>query len=237
MMYLDWASDRYPAALLLHFDGNFSDSSANNHPVTSVSANRTSTAKFGTEAYSGSLTGYLTIPDSDALELGLREWSVDWWIYVSSSATLGTVNSVLSKWTVLPNRLQWIFGISPGRQLSYITGTGSSFSQNNVYGATIPVDQWVHCAIYLKKSFDALGGTVSWATYFSVNGSTTLGPGGLGPPGGGVETNAPVVVGGTDYFDGMLSSGIYVDELRLVIGDRLVDFPAGNFTPPTGPYG
>jgi len=71
-----------PASLLLHFDGNFNDSSNNNLAVSAGSNATISTTEFrhGSGSASFVAEGCLTVQDSPVLNLQSGDWTVElWW--------------------------------------------------------------------------------------------------------------------------------------------------------------
>jgi Concanavalin A-like lectin/glucanases superfamily len=218
-------------SVLLHGDGTngtqnntFIDSSTNNFSIT-----RTGTPTQGTYTPFSQAAGYwsnyfngttdaLTTPDNAAFTLGTNNFTIEAWIYTSSTTTtrwvVGQVNStfVLSSASFLINQQATTNTIRGG------VCVGSTF-----YGvessSAIPLNQWVHIAfvrdttnlkIYVNG---VLGGTTAIST-LSVNDSTNQVA--IGRPG---EANV-------EYWSG------YISNFRLVNGTAVY---TSNFTPSTTP--
>lgn len=77
-----WSADAYASlvSLLLHFDGNLTDSSGTPKTVTAVNGvSANGTAKYGSASMSLDGSGYLSIPYSSDLDLSGGDWTVEAW--------------------------------------------------------------------------------------------------------------------------------------------------------------
>jgi hypothetical protein len=221
------------SALLMHFDGNFDDSSINAHTVTSNGSIATDPAGYFDEALKGNGSGgnYLSIADSPVFVFdGSEEWSIDFWIYIPTAAILATYGVVIGKWTnVTSNRLQFIVALKSDRKIYLVNGNGTAFiGESPAPNTAIPLDTWTHIAVFYREPTP-----LTYALEAAIDGSVSTvesGSGGLGWS----DTTAPITIGDVEYGGLALATGVKVDELRVVIG--ALDYDGSNFTPPTAPY-
>jgi hypothetical protein len=207
-----------PASLLLRFDGNFNDSSANALTVTAngdASIN-TTTKKYGSgSAYFDGDGDYLSIAASAALELGAGDWTVEFWFMRLSGTPAYELS--FSSWHNTGSAF-W-FGVENGEINVSLNDNALNFDGQNSSGAT-NLDQWYHYACTRESDTVRLfldGALVHSATFTAS----------VDALGGDVE------IGGFNYDGGGVTSMFgYLDDVRVVKG--LAVYTA-NFTPPTGP--
>lgn len=210
--------------LLQHYDGDFLDYSSFHRTITTngVPARSTSNQKFGSECYEGSSTGWLSAVDDGSFDFEDKVFSVDFWLYVSSSASLATDNVVCGKWGVSDG--SWFINLfGPTEYLNLGRKTGGTFIFDTITTAPIPRDTLIHVAVWRPAVgvgvLTALNGvidtTIGGATDFDST-AENLGIGSV--MGGGAA----------------LPAGVKVDELRICVD--IIDYGFANFTPPTAPY-
>lgn len=200
-------------ALLMHFDGNFTDSSPNGLTVTANGGAATSTAQSrwgGGSAYFDGSERYLSA------SVGV-DWSDDWTIemwYYRIGGGQGAVDTIFGAGPLS-------FDGPPGGLHLYDAGGGSLSLDDaidvKIYGVAIPTATWTHLAIVRNA------GQVSVFVDGSVQASQAL---------SFPYANQAIVIGGSPT--GGFYSNSYIDDFRIVSG---VPLYTANFTLPTGPLG
>lgn len=194
-------------ALLMHFDNDLSDSSANELAATAAGDAAVSgdQAKWGT----GSLLldgdgDYVAVESSSAF--AFSTFTVEAWIYAVS-------------WP----QYCWLVDFRDGGAFTMGFGSGKFYpyvgnvDSQQTSGATIPSGEWVHVAFcYDGTSVKCYtNGVLSYT---------------LNDPGASQSANGPKIgsnsSGGGEFFNG------YIDDLRISDGVRYT----ANFTPPAGPF-
>lgn len=215
----------YDAILLMHFDGDFEDSSRYRHTVTPygglVASNSSSLFAGGELTFNGS--GWLEIDDADEFDLtGYQAVSIDCWIYIPTSASLAIDNTIASKWAT--NELSYWLGLGSTGELRLFEG------QNNLGLAFLTIspslsrDAWHHIAWWRT-------GGISNLNYAAVDGVITysiLGNGFLAQA-------SKFSIGATEGGGAPMPAGVVIKELRMKT--NVIDYGTSNFTPPAGPYG
>ncbi len=217
--------------LLLHFDGNFTDSSDNSVSTSGTFgsiATQTTTKKFGTHAaqFDGS-DDYIEYAGGSGtpFQLGAGDWAIDFWAYPTSTHNEGTYRSFMGH--SVQDSSNYI-------QLNHLNGTDFLHTHNNVLDATsgdVRIGDWVH--ILMQRANNNLK--------FWVGGVLCAPTAGLALTKNYDTTNSWRI--GYDSSNSKFLG--YMDELRvsdyaptLVSGDPLyIGNTTGNFTPPTEAYG
>jgi len=205
--------------LLLHFDGDVSDSA---HVVTSngnPQLNATTT-KFDGAVYFDGTGDYLSVADSDDFSFGVDSYTIDFWIRwngsVSNDSIMGQSQGGgdTQKWAI-------VYGaVSAGNMTLAINfNPGSAYNRHFAWAPS--ADTWYHLAFVQDGPTDTL--------YFFVDG---IGTGSTYNHYQGMPNVASTLNIGADgelwkYLNG------YIDELRISKG---IARWTSNFTPETGPY-
>jgi hypothetical protein len=210
------------ASLLIHFDGDFSDSSANPLTVTPYggAAIDSSVLKFGSGSMSLDGTGYLQIQPSPDLEPLGEDFTIEFWWYPASEDRQWFFHSDTDLWLGIDymNGSMGMWASSGGWGWDLIE-SDSDYGRGSI---VVPQGEWSHIAyvrsgnywsLYvngvLDKTIEASGSVVDKSSESKYIGSWA----------GGSDAGAPRVVGS-------------IDEFRYVTG---VAVYTGNFTPPTSP--
>ena len=100
MIYVPYLKRSLSGELYLRFEGNFNDSSLAARTVTNNGASRsTDHPGGGAEALEGNGSGYLTVVDDGAFDIGGRIFQIRFHLYIESTAALNTPdNIVIGKW-------------------------------------------------------------------------------------------------------------------------------------------
>lgn len=222
------------ASFLLHLDGDFADSSANNMTPTVTGGADTSAMeqKFGAE----SLTRFATaasdkVTYANHADLGFgtdRVFSVDFWIYVSSSMSVSVGhNFMFGKWGSGTQNC-WAVEMGFSQQLYWVhSGNGSTYTFRQIT-STLSTDTWHHIAIWKtsdKKLHSAVDGVID-IEYVGTSGQNEIFS--------GTET---LLIGTTPLsgpFAAPWPANLFVDELRICVDT--IDYDATDFTPPTSAY-
>lgn len=199
--------------LLMHFNGSdggttFTDSSQYARAISRTGTVTTSNvqSKFGGTSLKNLNEGGLLIPNSSDFTLGASDFTIECWVYLLSYNTFNTVLDATNS----PSGAIWRF---------WASFSGSS-NKVEFYGVTssvaVSLNTWTHIAVSrvsgsTRVYVDGVGGTAS--TLGSIANNTSN-----------------LVIGKTD---GTYKSNMYIDELRIRIGEAVY---TGNFTPPTAPF-
>ena len=217
--------------LLLHFDGNFDDSSDNSVVASSVNGGRstqTTTKKFGTHAaFFEGTDDYMEYAGGSGtpFQLGAGDWAIDFWAYPTSASNEGTYRSFMGH--SAQDASNYI-------QINHLVNTDFLHTHNDVLDTTtgdVRVGDWVH--ILLQRANNNLK--------FWVNGILCAPTAGLALSKNFSTTNSWRV--GYDSSNSKFKG--YMDELRvsdyaptLVAADPLyTGNTTGNFTVPSQSYG
>jgi len=203
----------FNTTLLLHFDGNLSDSSGNNLQVTAGGAAAPSTAqsKFGGSSLELAASDSVSVSPPAGFQLGTAAWTIEAWAYMRSVSLYSCLLEIGNHG-------------GGGGSLFVLGDSGLQFYNNGTFygsGATVTLNQWQHVA----ASFDGTtlriftDGVQRWSGPFAgdLNDGSTI------------SIGYPLAYGGNSAyaFDG------YIDEMRIVKGTSLYN---GDFPIPTGPF-
>lgn len=210
-------------ALLLHFNGDFVDSSPFARTVTVYGTpGYTSTYEKFDQAYSPSGTSWGETADDGTFDFGSDTFSVDFWLYIETAASLAVDNVVVGKWGA--GNGSWFVNIyGPQERLNFGRRSAGVYNFDNLMPSrTLPRDSLMHVAIWKAPStgdlFLAIDGIIETSvTLPAIDGTAN-------------DLGIGAVVGG----GAALVPGIHVDELRIRRG--AIDYDTSNFTPPTAPY-
>ncbi len=174
----------------------------------------------GGSAYFDGTGDNLTLPDNDAWHFGSGNFTVESWVYITSSNAQQTI---AGQWDGIGGgNLSWILFISndSNRYLRFaVSSTGSNVVFDLVSTSTIPLNQWSHIAIvrngnvfqlYLNGIAATGGSTTNSVTLFNTTNVLTVGATSLN----------------TQNFFG------YISNLRVVKGTAVY---TANFQPSTTP--
>jgi hypothetical protein len=209
-------------SLLLHMDGangstTFTDSSSNALTVTASGTAQVSTtqSKFGGASASISGSSFLSVADNALFEVGSGDFTIEAWVYITSSSGF---KSVVSKLAGFGPYLMAVNGTS---YVYYLSSAGTSWDlASGVSGGTVSLNTWTHLALVRNGSTVTpyLNGTAGTATTTSSALNDNVYPLVIGAD----RFNAAGLMG--DYFNG------YIDEVRFTKG------VARTITVPTGPF-
>lgn len=221
---VDYPPPPSSAALLLHFDGNFTDFTSYAHTMTTGGGATTSATrwKWGTHAWTFNGTGYIHTPDAPEWAFAARDWSIDCWIYVPSSVTLATDNTLACVWGTGGLSL-WV-GLRSNGRLGYydsLDGTTGRYWDASPVGG-IPRDQWVHITWW--RSGTVLNGAVDGVLFNALSGFTQS----LYDP------SVRLTIGASADGLAPMPADITIDEFRICVD--VIDYANADFTPPAGPY-
>lgn len=216
------------SALLLHFDGNFNDSSVAAHVFTASGGAVTSAtrAKWGAQAFTASGSSYITCPDSTLFDFsGGRVWSIDFWVYVPTATTLAVDNALVTSWNGTSNNIAWYVGLDAFNQVRFFHDSDGTPSGVDFRTMSSPIgrDAWVHVAVWLSPTTGNI--------YCAVNGAIV---GTYVTPGAIFNGSASLAVGATADPGAIFPSGLSIDEVRICVDT--IDYDAASFTPPTSAY-
>jgi hypothetical protein len=192
-------------SLLLHFDSDFSDSSANDLTVTVNEDAEISTAKSVFGGGSGYFDGTGDYLQCGTIDLSSGSWTVELWFYATDVASYRSVVG---------------FGGSPGFHIHQY-GTGELHINDNTAAGiasaaeTISANTWHHVAVQR----DGVSGVVTAFVDGAAIGTTSQAFGV-----GAFEVGRAGTGTGGQEFQG------YIDDLRITNG---VARYTSNFTPPT----
>lgn len=196
------------ASLLLHFDGNFNDSSGNNLTVTpNGSAHIDDNFKFGTQSALIGSGDDITISDASVINFGDGDFTVECWIFVDLASS--------------SNQYVWDMGANQGQiqiipENSYNGPLFVTWAGTIIGGQTpITSNQWTHLAVARHNGVTTLyinGVAVGSTPDTSNYAGTTLKLGSYG--GGGYNLHGNI------------------DDFRVVKGLAVY---TGNFIPPEAP--
>lgn len=223
----DWpGSGPDQTALLMHFDGDLTDSSTNNLSATQRSTGSLSNSeyKFG----SGSMqNGYVSIDSPTSIVYGSSNWTIELWIKPNSlSSGFALISHRTSDTT--SEGMYWYMDPSSG-ELGYFVANDSGGWQivSHMTGLYLTEDAWNHVALvrngdtvtcYLEGTGESSPVTISGSI-------AATGPFNIGA--GSDEDNYSPVYGTSIMPDG------YIDEIRVTIGSAIY---TSNFSPPTSPF-
>jgi hypothetical protein len=200
-------------SLLLNFTnaGIFDAATINDGQTVGNAQVSTTQAKWSpTSMYFDGTGDYLTVIDKPELRFGTAPFTIEFWLYFTSSG--GGTQTVVSKGT---STTGWQVQVSSAEQIEFV------FGNLTITSATITPSVWTHVAVVRE-------GTGTNQTKIYVNGTNT-----------GVDTVAtnfnqtnPLYVGASRILTELLYLG-YVQDLRITNG---VARYTANFTAPTAAF-
>jgi hypothetical protein len=138
--------------LLLHFDGDFTDSSTNGHDVTNINSSDILGYKFGTGAgYFDGIDDHLSLEDSndwDVIATTTEDWTIDFWVkHDSNPATERYISHEQDS-----NNYWKIYRAGGSKQVIFITriGGGANKILIGTGNDTMPTGSWNHVAVIKK---------------------------------------------------------------------------------------
>lgn len=209
-------------SLLLHMEGAnggfvFTDSSANNFPVTQFQSFTSNTqVKFGSTSAFFNGNHNLTVPHAAALDLTTGNWTIEGWLYI---ATLGANSLVIQKATNTGFYPWQLYYTASGNLNFRAFDTGTSLLFTIAAATGLTAGGWHHWAMTRNGSTFTL-----WVDGVSAGTATSA---------NALYTNAadPVYLGMTG--NSALAMIGYQDDVRITKG---VARYTGTFTPPTFPF-
>jgi hypothetical protein len=199
-------------SLLMHFDGDLSDSSIAGRTATAYGdAATTGTAKFGSASLTLDGSGdYVSVPSSTDFDLG-TSYTVECWIRPASGTwnggilARGAYNSTSNTWAGLCFSMRRLGGDGFTRFYWYATNN-SNEQYVDVSNSNFPVNTWTHLAMVRSGTT----GTIY------ANGSSVGTISGLNTNAASSEDVSigrwPQVVGNSEFFNGQ------IDEVRITRG-------------------
>ena len=192
--------------LLLHFDGNTTDSSDFGHTVSGNPNSYSSVnAIYGQAARFNGNT--VTVPKTAETTLGDKDFTIDWWEYNYDNSILhaATANmGGMGAYSMLLNAYQ------TGEL--FISNTGNNWTVTAMAMGAKEVGKWTHYAVTRS------GNTIRTFKNGSLQATAAFS--------GSVYQNGPIQLGGG--WCGVYMNGL-LDDFRVTIGRALW---TGNFTPP-----
>jgi hypothetical protein len=214
------AGDPYWAnvALLLHFDGpSFVDSSSNNLTVTANGVTQTTAqSKFGGKSGHFEGSESLAVPAGSDFAYGTGDFTIEAWIYRTSTSGDTTVFSQTESGT---NYV--LFGVNSSSKVVFIgTDSGGGDAIEGPAGNLVAANTWHHVAVVRASGdvtvyCDGVGGT---ATENTMDFDDTT----------WVPTVGSYTHSSDDSFVG------YIDELRVTKG--VARYTGESFPVPTAPF-
>ena len=210
-------------SLLLHFDGNLTDSSSAARTVTAYgNAAATGTAKFGSASLALDGSGdYVSVPSSVNFDLG-TSYTVECWIRPADGSwnggivSRGSFSSSTSAWDGLCFSMRRLGGDGFTRFYFYAT-TGSNEQYVDVSNSNFPANTWTHVAMVRSGTTGTIyanGAAVGTVSGLNAN----------------AASSADVVVGrwnftsGSEWFNGQ------IDDVRITKGiARAIAVPTSAF--------
>jgi hypothetical protein len=170
----------------------------------------TAEKKFGTASLALDGTGdYVTVPSTADFAFGTGSWTIEFWVYRTSTAGVQTLLLDLRSVSTTAQMVVYLTS-------AYIPAVNFDNGVNMITGgAAIPVNTWTHIAVAKSGSSTKLfvNGTQSGSTYTDGN----------------TYAQGPLTIGAR--FDGTSAFTGYIDDLRITKG--LARY-TGTFTVPTG---
>jgi hypothetical protein len=206
-----------PASLLLHFDGDFNDSSPNALTVTANGDATISTAekKFGSgSAYFDGSGDYLEVSDEGEFDFGTGDFTVEAWVYPTDASF---PNSIVSKRASGEDDLALVLYVYQASTYLVVSSDGTTWELNGGGTATVNNNVWGHIALVREGSTFS----VYWNGVLSQSFSSSLSI---------FNSSVPLTIGGGGAANQDLVG--HIDELRIVKGLAVY---TGPFIPPTAP--
>ena len=168
----------------------------------------------GYSLYFDGTTDYVTIADDASLELSNSDFTIETWMYKTSSAAAvllqkRSTGSVVGDWTLLAEYA--------GTDFEFWSYDYNNFGSVMLQGGTIVRNTWHHVAV--TRSGNTWTMFVDGASVATVTSSITIGNG-----------SAPVTLGRDNYGSGYRYFEGYLADARIIIGSAQY---TSAFTPPT----
>jgi hypothetical protein len=210
-------------SLLLHFNGNLTDTSATPKTVTAVgNAAATGTAKYGT--YSLALDGNGDgVSISDGLPRGSEDFTVEFWVYKNTAWTGESSLRVLYEWADNAASLGVQCYLNNSNNLLTVASYGGPSAILTYAASNFSAATWYHLAVTRSGSTMTLfanGTAVATGSYSGAFGSAS-----------GIQ--AIGISSSMGSFNAGLSWPGLIDEFRVTRG---VSRYASTFTPPTAAF-
>lgn len=213
----------FNSTVLLLNANDFTDSSNYNATMTNTGATiNTTTRKFGTGSFQFSSTGYLLTPKSTLYGLGTSDWTIEFWVYFTSTPDPNAhlFSSIDTTWSP-GNWVIRIRNVPANGRIAFYGNSQASFAE---VASDTTLNTWQHVAFVRNGSsllaFQNGTLTATYSTYFSTN--TSLDTSNV-PINIGVDKN-----GGTCYL-----TNSFFDDIRITKG--IARYTAA-FTVPSGPF-
>ena len=163
---------------------------------------------------------YLTVPDFPDLNLGTRDFTIDFWVRFNS---LTTYIGLMDHYTDGSNKWSLMMGTSSGI-IIFVDETGGSQTINAAFSWVPSLNTWYHVAFVRQ-------GISNW--YCFVNGSPLSVFGSIVGATESIATHVGVLsIGRIDNTNSEKLDG-WMQELRIDVGKAMW---TSAFTPPTAPY-
>lgn len=212
-----------PAYLLMHFDGNLNDSSANQFSVTAVGEATVSTteSKFGgSSLYLNGNGQYLNILGTDTGALENDDYTIEAWFRANSGSADGVF---VTNWEG-PQGGDFILGMTGGQLYGYSQqATTNNGEAAYMSGGTVVTGQWHHAAL------TRTGNTARLFLDGTMVASANV------PYRGYISPRNPIRIGAYGTNGTFHNFSGYIDELRIITGTSLYSSDDG-FVPPTAPF-
>jgi len=212
-----------PAYLLMHFDGNLNDSSANQFSVTAVGGAAVSTTESrfgGSSLYLNGNNQYLNVAGTDTGELEIGDYTIEAWIRPDSVSDFRTI---AAQWAG-PDGGDFIFYVQNGQlRGEFQDSTNGNGVALGIGGGSISTNEWQHVAMTRTGN----------AARLFLNGVMVA----SGTLSGVYQPSAKdiIQIGAFDSTNALGDFAGYIDELRIITGTSLYSSDDG-FVPPTAPF-
>lgn len=212
-----------PGELYLRFEGNFLDSSIAARTVTDHGAARsTSYPGGGVEGLVGNGSGWLSVVDDGAFDIGGRIFQIRFLLRIETSASLATDNIIIGKWGATDG--SWFVNLYSTGRLNLGRKSGSYFF--DAITDVLPRDTTLQITVWRP--------TVNGDVYCAVDGSIDPTYGIVGSALVFDTTSNDLAIGAVIGGGASLPAGVHVDELQFKIDET--DYGTSGFVPPSPPY-
>jgi len=211
-----YTSDSY-TKLLLHFDGDESDS-VNEITFAGDTKLNAATTKWNGSYYFDGTGDYLTVPASADWQFGTGDFTIDTWFRL---IVLGTYQYIASQWDHTNTKCSWLIMMGSDNYLyAYLSINGSDYDKSIKSNSTLTSGAFYHIALVRNGNVFNLyvDGVQQTASLSFANALYT--------------SDLTLGIGGRST-DGNNRLNGYIDELRISKG---IARWTSNFTPPTTSY-